>query len=76
MEVKYQNIIKKHKFTIFRDYNSKINDEIDQEFNNYALLLGKLQAVYTAIGLVNLLYNPLFIFLYSLISNDLNIGFL
>lgn len=38
MEVKYQNIIKKHKFTIFRDYNSKINDEIDQEFNNYALL--------------------------------------
>ena len=38
MEVKYQNIIKKHKFTIFRDYNSKINDEIDSEFNNYALL--------------------------------------
>lgn len=35
---KYQNIIKNIKFTIFRDYNSKINDGMDEQFNNYALL--------------------------------------
>lgn len=38
IESKYENIIKDIKFTLFRDYNSKIKDEIDQEFNEYALL--------------------------------------
>ena len=35
---KYQNLIKNVKFTLFRDYNSKINDDIDRQFNEYALL--------------------------------------
>ena len=35
---KYQNIIKNTKFTIFRDYNSEIKDDIDKQFNDYALL--------------------------------------
>jgi hypothetical protein len=38
IDVKYQDIAKKHKFTIFRDYNSKINEDIDQQFNEYSLL--------------------------------------
>ena len=38
-------------------------------------LFGKIQAVNVTIFLSNLSYNPFFIFLYSLISNDLNIGF-
>jgi predicted peptidase len=39
---KYQNIIKNIKFTIFRDYNSEIKDEIDKQFNEYALLENKI----------------------------------
>jgi len=35
---KYQNIIKKIKFTIFRDYNSKIKDDQDKQHNEYSLL--------------------------------------
>lgn len=33
---KYQNIIKKTKFTIFRDFNSNPDDQIDRQFNEYA----------------------------------------
>jgi predicted peptidase len=38
IESKYQNIVKKHKFTIFRDYNSKIKEDINEQFNEYALI--------------------------------------
>ena len=38
IEVKYQNIIKNIKFTIFRDYDSQRKDEIDKQFNDYSLL--------------------------------------
>jgi hypothetical protein len=34
---KYQNIIKNIKFTIFRDFNSKINNDIDKQFNEYTI---------------------------------------
>jgi len=39
---KYQNIIKNIKFTIFRDYNSKIEDGNNKQFNEYALLENKI----------------------------------
>lgn len=39
---KYQYIIKKVKFTLFRDYNSKVKDDMDKQFNEYALLENKI----------------------------------
>ena len=34
----YQDIIKKIKFTLFRDFNGDVKNEIDKQFNDYALL--------------------------------------
>ena len=39
---KYENIIKDINFTIFRDYNSKIKDDIDKQLNEYAILEDKI----------------------------------
>ena len=38
INTKYENILKKIKFTIFRDHDSQMKEKIDEQFNEYSLL--------------------------------------
>lgn len=38
IKYKYENIIKKHKFTLFRDFNSNTQKFFDLEYNNYSII--------------------------------------
>lgn len=53
----YQNITKKINLTVFRDFNGVVKDEIDKQFNEYAIrehdILSKLSDNYEIFWLVN-----------------------
>lgn len=57
IKYKYENIVKKHKLTLFRDFNSDVNNKIDKEFNEYAILenniLKKLSKNYKVFWMVD-----------------------
>lgn len=66
---KYEDIIKEINYTVFRDFNSKINDDADKQFNEYAVdehnILSNLSDKYRIYWLVNASHNIWFNELYK-----------